>query len=133
MCGVPYHSYQSSGPAHRQGATKVAICEQTEDPATAKGLVSRDIVRIVTPGTVMDDSMLAPNQSNYICAVATDETGVGICFCDLSTGEAQATSFARSAAVEHICNELGALCPREALLSPEAAQEEAYLVCSPTG
>ena len=68
MCGVPYHSYQSYLARLIAKGYKVAICEQTEDPATAKGLVSRDIVRIVTPGTVMDDSMLAPNQSNYICA-----------------------------------------------------------------
>ena len=124
MCGVPYHSYQSYLARLIAKGYKVAICEQTEDPATAKGLVSRDIVRIVTPGTVMDDSMLAPNQSNYICAVAMDETGAGICFCDLSTGEAQATSFTGADAVEHICNELGRFAPREALLSPEAAQEK---------
>ena len=64
MCGVPYHSYQSYLARLIAKGYKVAICEQTEDPATAKGLVSRDIVRIVTPGTVMDDSMLAPTQSN---------------------------------------------------------------------
>ena len=99
MCGVPYHAVESYLDRLVSKGYKVAICEQMEDPKLAKGLVKRDVVRIVTPGTVMDDSMLAPNQSNYICAVATDETGAGICFCDLSTGEAQATSFTGAGAV----------------------------------
>ena len=121
MCGVPFHSYQSYLARLIAKGYKVAICEQTEDPAQAKGLVSRDIVRIVTPGTVTDDSMLTPGRSNYICAVAVDGTGAGVCFCDISTGEAEATSFEGEDAVEHLMNELGRFAPREALLSPEAA------------
>ena len=121
MCGVPFHSYQSYLARLIAKGYKVAICEQTEDPHQAKGLVSRDIVRIVTPGTVIDDSMLTPGQSNYICAVAVDETGAGVCFCDISTGEAEATSFEGPDAVDHVLNELGRFAPREALLSPEAA------------
>ena len=121
MCGVPFHSYQSYLARLIAKGYKVAICEQTEDPAQAKGLVSRDIVRIVTPGTVTDDSMLSPGQSNYICAVAVDGSGAGVCFCDISTGEAEATSFEGADAVDHVMNELGRFAPREALLSPEAA------------
>ncbi len=121
MCGVPFHSYQSYLARLIAKGYKVAICEQTEDPAQAKGLVSRDIVRIVTPGTVTDDSMLSPGQSNYICAVAVDGSGAGVCFCDISTGEAEATSFKGEGAVDHVMNELGRFAPREALLSPEAA------------
>ena len=121
MCGVPFHSYQSYMARLIAKGYKVAICEQTEDPATAKGLVSRDIIRVVTPGTVTDDSMLTPGQSNYICAVAADDTGMGVCFCDVSTGEAEATSFSDEEAVTHVINELGRFAPREAVLSPEAA------------
>ena len=121
MCGVPFHSYQSYMARLIAKGYKVAICEQTEDPASAKGLVSRDIIRIVTPGTVTDDSMLTPGRSNYICAVAVDGTGAGVCFCDVSTGEAEATSFSGPEAVSHVINELGRFSPREALLSPEAA------------
>ncbi len=69
--------------------------------------------------------MLAPNQSNYICAVAMDETGAGICFCDLSTGEAQATSFTGADAVEHICNELGRFAPGRRC-SPGGGAGKAY-------
>ena len=121
MCGVPFHSYQAYMARLIAKGYKVAICEQTEDPASAKGLVSRDIIRIVTPGTVTDDSMLTPGRSNYICAVAVDGTGAGVCFCDVSTGEAEATSFTGEDAVSHVMNELGRFAPREALLSPEAA------------
>ena len=121
MCGVPFHSYQSYMARLIAKGYKVAICEQTEDPASAKGLVSRDIIRIVTPGTITDDSMLTPGQSNYICAVAVDGTGAGVCFCDVSTGEAEATSFTGGDAVSHVMNEIGRFAPREALLSPEAA------------
>ena len=122
MCGVPFHSYQSYLARLIAKGYKVAICEQTEDPATAKGLVSRDIIRIVTPGTVTDDSMLTPGRSTYICAIAMDDSGVGVCFCDVSTGEAEATSFPSEGGVEHLLNELGRFTPTEALLSPEAAQ-----------
>ena len=121
MCGVPFHSYQAYMARLIAKGYKVAICEQTEDPASAKGLVSRDIIRIVTPGTVTDDSMLTPGRSNYICAVAVDGTGAGVCFCDVSTGEAEATSFTGEDAVSHVMNEIGRFAPREALLSPEAA------------
>ncbi len=121
MCGVPFHSYQSYLARLVAKGYKVAICEQTEDPAQAKGLVSRDIIRIVTPGTVTDDSMLSPGRSNYICAIALDDSGAGVCFCDISTGEAEVTSFDGADAVTHLCNELGRFSPREALLSPEAA------------
>ncbi len=125
MCGVPFHSYQSYLARLIAKGYKVAICEQTEDPATAKGLVSRDIIRIVTPGTVTDDMMLTPGQSNYICAIALDDSGAGACFCDVSTGEAEVTSFSPDGGVEHLLNELGRFAPTEALLSPEAAQDSA--------
>ena len=69
MCGVPYHSAQSYIARLIKRGYKVAICEQMEDPATAKGLVDRDVIRIVTPGTAMADEMLDESRNNYICAV----------------------------------------------------------------
>ena len=66
MCGVPYHSCEAYIARLIQKGYKVAICEQTEDPATAKGLVDRDIVRIITPGTVIDSGMLTDSKNNYI-------------------------------------------------------------------
>ena len=122
MCGVPYHSCDSYIARLIAKGYKVAICEQTEDPALAKGLVDRDIVRIITPGTVIAASMLEEGRNNFICAVYADGQTVGLCLCDISTGEVFATSFPADAeAADHLQNELGRFCPAEAVLSPGAA------------
>ncbi len=121
MCGVPYHSYLSYLGRLIAKGYKVAICEQMEDPATAKGLVDREVIRIVTPGTVVDASMLEEGENNYLCALYLDGEGAGACFCDITTGQVQATAFHGPDRVERLCNELGRFRPREALLSPEAA------------
>ncbi len=120
MCGVPYHAAESYIAKLIAKGHKVAICEQMEDPALAKGLVKRDVIRIITPGTVTDSSMLEENRSNYICAVSLTGKKGGIAFCDITTGEMCCASF-DSDAQNHILNELGRFSPREALLSPEAA------------
>ncbi len=117
MCGVPYHSAESYIARLIAKGYKVAICEQMEDPALAKGLVDRDIIRIVTPGTVIDASMLEEGRNNYISAVCQDEETVGIAFCDLSTGEFSATAFTGEDRGEHLRNILGAYSPSEAVLS----------------
>ena len=123
MCGVPYHSCDSYIARLIAKGYKVAICEQTEDPALAKGLVDRDIVRIITPGTVIAASMLEEGRNNFICAVYADGQTVGLCLCDISTGEVFATSFPADAeAADHLQNELGRFCPAEAVLSPGAAE-----------
>ena len=72
MCGVPYHSCDSYIARLIAKGYKVAICEQTEDPAQARGLVDRDIIRVITPGTVISSSMLEDSRNNYICAVYAD-------------------------------------------------------------
>ena len=120
MCGVPYHSCESYIARLIAKGYKVAICEQTEDPALAKGLVDRDIIRIITPGTVMTSSMLEEGRNNFICAVYRDSAGTGLCFCDISTGECSVTSFTGPEADEHLYNELGRFTPREAMLSDGA-------------
>lgn len=87
MCGVPYHSAQSYIARLIKRGYKVAICEQMEDPATAKGLVDRDIVRIVTPGTAIDDVMLDESRNNYICAICQEGESYALAQCDMSTGQ----------------------------------------------
>ena len=119
MCGVPYHSAEGYIARLIAKGYKVAICEQTEDPALAKGLVSRDVIRIITPGTVTESSMLEENRSNYIASVFLGQTDGGVAFCDLSTGEFCCAGF-HSDALSHILNELGRFAPREVLLSPGA-------------
>jgi DNA mismatch repair protein MutS len=119
MCGIPYHSAESYIARLIAKGYKVAICEQMEDPATAKGLVERDIVRIITPGTLIDASMLDEGKNNFIMGIYLDTRGAGVCFCDISTGEVFATSF-EGETVSHIINEAGRFSPREAVLSDSA-------------
>ena len=119
MCGVPYHSSEAYIARLIAKGYKVAICEQTEDPATATGLVERGIIRVITPGTVTESSMLEEGRSNYLCALWLDETGGAAAFCDVSTGEFCAAGFAAEA-VTHMLNEIGRFAPKEAVLSSKA-------------
>ena len=122
MCGVPYHSCDGYIARLIAKGYKVAICEQTEDPAAAKGLVKRDIIRVVTPGTV-DASMLEGGRSNYICAVCMDDECAGLAFCDITTGKTHATSFTGPDRLSHVENELGRFSPVEAVLNDGAFQQ----------
>ncbi len=124
MCGVPYHSCEAYIARLIARGYKVAVCEQLEDPAKAKGLVKRDIVRVITPGTVIEGSMLEEGRSNYICAIYLDSQSGGVCFCDMSTGETCVTSFTQDIQ-EHILNELGRFLPAEAVVSHGAAEDPA--------
>ena len=87
MCGVPYHAVDGYLNRLVSKGYKVAICEQMEDPATAKGLVKRDVIRVVTPGTVIEQSMLDECRNNYILSVCMDGEHAGLAFADVSTGE----------------------------------------------
>ena len=91
MCGVPFHSYETYLARLVQKGYKVAICEQMEDPATAKGLVKRGIIRGETPGTVLENSMLDEGKNNYLASVCVENGQAGLCFADISTGELHAT------------------------------------------
>ena len=92
MCGVPFHSSESYIARLVARGYKVAVCEQMEDPALAKGLVKRDIIRIVTPGTVTESSMLEERKNNYFACVYGEDDRFGLCFCDVSTGSFSVTS-----------------------------------------
>ena len=126
MCGVPYHS--SEGYIARLVAKgyKVAICEQMEDPALAKGLVKREITRIVTPGTATESSMLDERRNNYFACVCRDGETYGMAFCDVSTGSFFATCASGPQAAEQAVAELGRFAPSELLLGGGA--EEAVLL-----
>ena len=125
MCGVPYHSAEAYIARLIAKGYKVAICEQTEDPALAKGIVSREVIRIITPGTVTESSMLEEKRSNYICAVHLSGSRGGAAFCDVSTGEFCCVGF-EGDALTHLLNELGRFDPKEVLLSA-AAEEDRVL------
>ncbi len=124
MCGVPYHSAEAYIARLVQRGYKVAICEQMEDPATAKGLVKRDITRIVTPGTVVESSMLDESRNNYFACVYGAENRYGISFCDVSTGAFYATFAEGGQAIDRVISELGRFAPSEVLRGGEAADNE---------
>ena len=121
MCGVPYHSCESYIARLVEKGYKVAICEQLSDPS-AKGLVDRDIVRVITPGTVVEGSMLDETRNNYLCVVAADERGAGVCFVDASTGELNVTEVTGADFAERTAAELGHFMPKEVLLNSEAGR-----------
>ena len=81
MCGIPYHASEAYIARLIGKGYKVAICEQMEDPATAKGLVKRDIIRVVTPGTVIDAACLEDKSSNFLCGIYLDSQAAGAAFC----------------------------------------------------
>ncbi len=116
MCGVPFHSCESYIARLVAKGYKVAICEQTEDPATAKGLVKRDIIRVITPGTVMESSMLDESKNNYICCMFAKNKNIGLCFCDISTGELYATEISGKDSYNVLISQLSSYNPREILI-----------------
>ncbi|WNQ09173.1 DNA mismatch repair protein MutS [Paenibacillus aurantius] len=115
MCGVPYHSAEAYIIRLIEKGYKVAICEQVEDPAEAKGVVRREIVRIVTPGTLMEGKLLKEAANNYIVAVSEEDSGYGFAACDMTTGELYVTSL--PSATEGLLDEIIAYSPSE-LLGP---------------
>ena len=121
MCGVPFHSVDAYIARLVSKGYKVAICEQTEDPALAKGLVEREVTRIVTPGTVTESCMLDESRNNYFACICGQEDKLGLSFCDLSTGAFFATACADSAAA---CCELGRFAPTEVLRFGDGVKNE---------
>ncbi|MBE6621400.1 MAG: DNA mismatch repair protein MutS [Ruminococcaceae bacterium] len=117
MCGVPFHSADNYIGRLVAKGYKVVVCEQMEDPATAKGLVKRDIVRVVTPGTVIDNTQLDESQNNYLCALCCEEGAAAMAFVDVSTGEMSATRFEGKDRLDRILNELGTFQPKELMVN----------------
>ena len=121
MCGVPYHSVDAYIARLVQKGYKVAICEQMEDPATAKGIVERDITRIVTPGTVTESCMLDENRNNYIGCIYEEAGKFGLAFCDVSTGAFFVTTCSD---VQSVASELGRFAPSEVMRGGDGSRCE---------
>jgi len=113
MCGIPFHSSEGYIARLIEKGYKVAICEQMEDPAKAKGLVKRDIVRVVTPGTLLEPGMLKEQRNNFVAAVCLEEATVGLCFADVSTAEVYATVLSGNNVQARLQSELGTYLPSE--------------------
>lgn len=115
MCGIPYHAANNYISRLVSKGYKIGICEQLEDPSVAKGIVKRDIIKIITPGTFTDSSFLEDNKNNYILSIYLDSTKneCGLCFADISTGDFNSTSFTMDYAL--IIDEIYKFSPREIL------------------
>ncbi len=118
MCGVPHHSYELYLKKLIDLGYKVAICEQMTDPALSKGLVEREVIRVVTPGTIIENDMLDDANNNYLCSVYCSPQGVALCFADLSTGEAALYSISDEENQEEMINLLSRYMPVELIYNP---------------
>ena len=120
MCGVPFHSAETYINRLIEKGYKVAICEQMEDPATAKGLVKRDVIRIVTPGTVIEQSMLDERRNSYLLSVCLEGSKAGLAFADVSTGEFFLYEIEKAAS--RLQDELVRISPKEIIANAQLPQ-----------
>ena len=119
MCGVPYHAAEGYLNKLVSRGYKVAICEQTEQPQKGKSLVNRDVIRVVTPGTIMENSMLAEDRNNYIASVYIYDNQASVCFCDISTGSMQATVIDSSNFENNLKSEIYKYMPKEIIINTQ--------------
>ncbi len=117
MCGVPYHSAENYITRLISKGYKVAICEQLEDPKATKGIVKRDVIRVITPGTVTEGGFLKDTKNNYLCSVYFSNKSVGIAFADISTGEISATDYNGDNTGDFLTAEGAAFSPTELITS----------------
>ena len=117
LCGFPYHALSSYVARLIEQGFKVAVCEQMEDPKLAKGVVKRDVVRVITPGLVVDPDNLEAKENNYLAAFCIEEDRIGLAFTDISTGEFRVAEFRE----ENLLSEIAGLNFREILI-PESFQ-----------
>ena len=117
MCGVPFHAVDTYVSRLITKGYKVAICEQMEDPKTAKGLVKRDILRVISPGTVIEGSCLDENRNNYICSLYSDGYGYGVVFADITTGDVQLTEIGSVSESDPLLSEFASYEPKEVIVN----------------
>ncbi|MEG2419552.1 MAG: DNA mismatch repair protein MutS, partial [Eubacterium sp.] len=124
MCGVPYHAAENYIARLVEKGHKVAICEQMEDPATAKGIVHRDIIRVVSPGTISDTAHLAAKQNNFLMALCLDSGSLGLSYLDISTGECFVTELSGRDLISRGMDEIAKIGPAEILMNPALYKAE---------
>lgn len=127
MAGLPHHAADGYIARLVAKGYRVAVCEQVEDPRAARGLVRRDVIRVITPGTLVEPRMLEERRNNFLAAVCQGKTGFGLALADLSTGEFAACELSGADSLRALVEELGRLEPAEVLLEPGLDQEERLL------
>ncbi len=125
MCGVPYHSAEPYIAKLVREGYNVAICEQTEDPATAKGIVKREIVRTITSGTAIEEDILDSSKNNFLCSINVDVEKIGISFVDISTGKIFCDSIEKAS--EKVKDRIFAFEPKEILFNQDLKSLSLYL------
>ncbi len=123
MCGIPYHSANNYIAKLIKRGYRIAVCEQVEDPKSAQGIVKREVIRIITPGTVMDDNILDEQQNNYLVAIVSDNACHGFAYIDVSTGDFGVTEFSGEDRDAKLHSELLRLAAVEVLMNMESSLE----------
>ncbi len=126
MCGVPYHAAHTYLARLISKGYKVAICEQMEDPALAKGLVKRDVTRVVTPGTIIDPTMLEDKKNNYLMCIYCRQTYFGIAVVDITTGEFFTTQITWGSSMRKLLDETARFKPSEIIANEELIKKPEY-------
>lgn len=127
MCGVPFHSVDSYIAKLIENGHKVAICEQLEDPLVAKGIVKRDVIRIITPGTVVENNILDENKNNYIMMIYKKGMFFGISVCDISTGQLYATQITDGQTIYKLIDEIAKYNPTEIIVNEKLYEDTKFL------
>ncbi len=127
MCGVPFHAADSYVARLIGKGYKVAICEQVGDPKATKGIVKREVIRIVTPGTLMDPNALDAKRNNYICCLYKSEIGAAVSFADVTTGEMSCTSFTGEGFTFSVFNELARFNPSEIVVNEQTYEDKNFI------
>lgn len=132
MCGIPYHAATSYIGRLVSRGYKVAVCEQMENPALAKGIVKREIIKVYTPGTVTDEAMLDQKSNNFIAAVFGIGSFYGLACCDITTGEFRVTSFTVGASLTHLKDEIARLTPKELVVNSDCPEADEIIAAAET-
>ncbi|WP_072723203.1 DNA mismatch repair protein MutS [Tepidibacter thalassicus] len=120
MCGVPYHSSNSYISKLIENGYKVAICEQVEDPSTSKGIVKREVIRVISPGTVMEENLLDNKKNNYLMSIYKNNDKLGVSYIDITTGDCYATIIEE----QNLIEEIAKVQPREIIYSDDVLNQK---------
>jgi len=128
MCGIPYHAAETYIAKLVEGGYKVAICEQLTQPGETKGIVERDIIRTITPGTAIEDEVLKADKNNFLCSVYMEKDHIGVCWADISTGHMEACEFIDKDSIKMLDDTLSRVKPTEIISNSTAALNSTNLV-----
>ena len=120
MCGIPYHAADSYIAKLIDAGYRVAICEQLSDPKTTKGLVQRDVIRVITPGTTIEDLVLKADKNNFLCSVYAEKQKIGVCYADISTGLMEFCEFTGPDSIKLLDDTLARVKPSEVICNTQA-------------